>query len=221
MSYLDFPEIKEELVVFLRNSDVLSTTVRGVTTDTDDTFDGDASTVNFDIARANVKNIRTISVDAVVQVLGTDYTVDYAYSSSATRITFTSAPASGTGNITLSYDYGTDKIYPDYPRDDIKVSSYPRIAVGVLGSGSEEVALGGSVISTSVSISVSVYDDSEKNIDAIMKLVRDAFLGGKKSFFTLRFVTPVGTSPMIPSPGRGNKISSRTMDLIAPLNIEE
>lgn len=224
MSYLDLTEIKEELVVFLRNQDVLSTSVRGVTTDTDDTFDGDDSTTQFLINRTNVKNIRSISVGGQSQSLGTDYTVDYSYNDSGTikcQITFTSAPATGTGNITLSYDYGTDKIYPDHPRPELTISSYPRIAVTILGMDNEEVALGGGTIRTNMTFSVAIYDDSESNVDAIVELVRQAFMNNKKNFYYLRFITPVGLGPMVLSPERGDKIVSRTIDFIAPLNIEE
>ena len=224
MTFLNLAEAKEELVIFLRNNDVLSTTVRGVTTDTDDTFSGDDAETNFIISRTNVKNIRSLSIGADAQSLGTHYTVDYNYDNSGTvacRITFLTAPATGTDNITLSYDYGTDKIYPDYPRDDLKITNYPRVAVDILGGDSAETVLGAGMLTTNLSFSIIVFDDSEKNIDTIIGLIRTAFLNNKKNFFYLRFITIIGLGPTIPSPSRGDKISSRTVDLMAPLNIEE
>lgn len=224
MSYLNLSEVKEELVVFLRNKDVLSTTVRGVTTDSDDTFSGDGSTTQFLINRTNVKNIRSISIGGDAQSLGSDYTVNYDYDDSGTKkcqITFLSAPANGTNNITLSYDYGGDKIYPDHPRDDLTISSYPRIALSILGMDNEEVALGGGTIRTNLSFTVTIYDDSEKNVDDVIELIRSSFMDNKKNFYYLRFITPINMGPTILSPERGDKIVSRTVDFIAPLNIEE
>ena len=82
--------IKQELVVFLRNSDIFSTSDRGVSTTTDE-FSGDDNETEFTLTNTNCKNIRSITVDDVAQSLGTDYTVDY----STAVVTFTTAPADG------------------------------------------------------------------------------------------------------------------------------
>ena len=122
---MNIQNIKQEQVVFLRNQNILSTTVRGVTTaSATGTLSG---TVTITIARTNVKNIRSVTVASVAKYLGTDYTVDYDHASGCV-ITFGS---NQTGAYAVSHDYGSDKIYPDFPRDDLTIDSYPRIAVDI------------------------------------------------------------------------------------------
>tara|TARA_Y100000310_G_scaffold281536_1_gene302078 strand:- start:479 stop:1138 length:660 start_codon:yes stop_codon:yes gene_type:complete len=207
--------IKQELVVFLRNSDVFSTSERGVTTTTDE-FDGDDVETEFTLTNTNCKNIRSITIDDVAQSLGTDYTVDY----STAIVTFTSAPA--TERIRIQYDYGTgDKIYPDFPRVDISISSYPRIAVSITSMTTSEVGLGAKSNISDMLISVTVYSDGMINVDNYIKDIREAFLEAKDDFYYLKFITPITQSPLINEPARGDKIYQRTLELRSLFNLEE
>ena len=59
-------QIEDELVVFFRNSDVISTAIRGVSTVTEE-FNGTGAQTDFTLANSNVKNVRTITVDPAAQ----------------------------------------------------------------------------------------------------------------------------------------------------------
>lgn len=216
MSVIDVQEVKEELVVMLRNSDVLSTSERGVTTTTEE-FDGDNSTVDFVVSNTNIKNVRSVTVGGVAQTFGTDYTVDY----STATITFTSAPASGTDNVDIQYDYGSgDKIYGDIPRVDLTLDSYPRIAVQITTSRTVEGSTDGSVNFTDFLISVYVYAASSDDVESYATSVRTAFLTNKKNFYNLRYCTVVGETAIRNEDGRNRKIDFKTVELLAPLNEE-
>ena len=132
MSLATIPE--NQLVHWTRNSDIMTVSERGVTTiAATGTFAADSS---FLIVRTNVKNVRSVVVGGDTLVLGTDYDydTDFLDTTIKTKITFTVAQ---TGAYTITYDYGTDKIHADYPRDDLKLTSYPRIAVILLADNSD------------------------------------------------------------------------------------
>ena len=96
-------DVIEELAQFLRNQDVLTTTVRGVTTTTENgTFASDSTHL---IADTQIKNIRSITRGTLL-ALGTDYTYDTDFDDSGTKktkITFTSAQT-GSYTATLGYE---------------------------------------------------------------------------------------------------------------------
>jgi len=204
--------IKNELVNFLRNSDIFSTTVRGVTTATKTgTFSGDST---YTITDSNVKNVRSVVVGETTLVFGTDYTIDF----DTPQIDFTSAQ---TGAYTIQYDYGsTDHIYGDFPRVDLGITSYPRISIAITSARTDEIALGGADTMTDFLISIYVYANGVENVDTYIKSIREVFLENKSGFYYLEFVTPVTQSPLINEPARGDKIYTRALEFRAPFNIE-
>jgi len=214
---LNLNEIKQELVVFLRNSDVISKVVRNVTTITDEAVGtGDDVTTDFELDQSTVKNVTNVKLDGVAQSYGTDYTMSYENAT----ISFVTAPANGV-EITSTYDYGSsDKIYPDFPRVDLSINSYPRIAVAVTSVSTTEIALGGQDNMSDLLISVYVYVNGMKALDKSVRKIRQAFLEAKSSFYYLKFVTPVTQSPLINEPARGDKIYTRSIEIRAPFNLE-
>lgn len=212
---INYNNIKQELVVFLRNQDIFSTILRGVTTDTHtETLAGDGSAT---ISRTNVKNVRSVEVDATPLVFGTDYTVDYGNGNENAVITFSS---NQTGDLEVSYDYGTDKIYPDFPRDDLNIDSYPRIAVDILNVPSDAFGIGGEDFISDVTFTVVVYDDNGTDIDSYLSTIRSAFIDSAKDFFFLRFIKPILTGPMISDPEKTHEIMQRNLDFTSMFNTE-
>ena len=214
---INLNDIKQELVVFLRNSDIISTSDRGVTTSTDESIGtGDAGEVDFNLGQATVKNVRNVKLNTVAQTFGTDYTVNY----STAVVTFTTAPGSGVA-VTATYDYGSgDSIYPDFPRTDLSINSYPRVAIEVTSVNTSEIALGGADTMSDLLLSVYVYANGMVNVDTYVKTIRQAILENKQDFYYLVFVTPVTQSPLINEPARGDKIYTRSIELRAPFNLE-
>lgn len=210
-------QIKQEIVVFLRTGDIFSIGTRGVSTETDEAVGtGDDVETKFALDNTNVKNIRNVKVDGSTKVYGTDYTMDYTNA----EINFVVAPGSGLA-ITSTYDYGSgDKIYPDYPRPDLSLSSYPRIAIAITSMATSEMALGAKSNMSDLLISVTVYADGMETVDGYVKDIRELFLEAKDDFYYLEFITPITQSPLINEPRRGDKIHQRTLELRSLFNVE-
>jgi len=211
---LDEKIIKQELAVFLKNQDVFTITQRGVTTSTDTGTFSAAATHTLGTNPTLAKNVRSIIVGGTTLSFGTDYLVNYVTG----VITFT---INQTGAYTISYDQSnTDKIYTDFPKVEIKIGSYPRIAIGVTSSVTEENELGAGSNITKLLISVYVYGVGTDGTNDYVKSVRQSIMENKNSFYYLRFVTPSTISPMINEPARADKVFTQVLDLEAPLNIE-
>jgi len=174
---LNIQNLKQEQVDFLRNQDIFTTTQRGVTTaNATGTLSG---TKVITISRTNVKNIRSITVDAVPKYLGTDWTVNYKHATGCV-ITFGS---NQTGDYVVSHDYGTDKIFPDFPRDDLTIDSYPRIAVDILNVGMDAFGIGGDNFISNVAFTVVVYDKKSADLDGYIQAIKEAYVAAPKDFY--------------------------------------
>ena len=202
-------EIEDELVVFFRNSDILSIATRGVATATDE-FDGTGAQTTFTLSNSTiVKNVRTVTVDAAAQSFGTDYTVDY----DTGIVTFLAAPAAGTDNVDITYDFGsTDKIFSDYPQDNIKLFRYPRVTVHMLGAETAEQALGGTSTLTTYLYTVVAYAEKLDTCETILDKSKDAIMDNKKSLFFVPFHTPLRRGPPLKSPFGESKIHQINLD---------
>ncbi len=206
---LNLTNIKDEIVVFLRNQDIFTTTQRGVTTaNATGTLSG---TKVITISRTNVKNIRSINVDGSFKYLGIDWTADYDHATGCV-ITFGS---NQTGDYVVSHDYGTDKIYPDFPRDDLTIDSYPRLAVDIMTVSTDAFGIGGSQFISNITFTVVVYANKVNDIDSYIQSIKDAMRGNAKLFYYVNFVKPTITGPLINSPDRSDEIMQRNTDFMA------
>ena len=211
---LNLQNIKKELVNFIRNSDVLTISQRGVTTYSDTgTFAGESS-YTLVSNPTTAKNVRSVVVAAVTLSYGADYTVNF----STGVITFTVAQ---TGAYTIGYDSGSsDKIYPDFPRDDLTIGSYPRIAVDIVGVNTDAFGIGGTKFISNITFTIVVYDDNADDIDTVIQSIRDALISNTKSFNYISFVKPVLTGPLINSPDRSDEIMHRNSDYQGMFSVE-
>jgi hypothetical protein len=210
---------KQELIVFLRNQDVLSTTVRDVTTTTQRATPAPGySTVT--ISRVNVRNVRSITVATISKSFGYDYTVEYTHNAGATQDCLITFNANQTGEYIITYDYGTDRIFPDYPRPDRTLASYPVVAVETISSSTKEISLGATNGLTEVIYTAAAYAASERTVEGIIKLIKEAVMAHKKDLYYLRFITVAGTGPLLKTPMMNDKIVQRNIDLRSPFNLE-
>ena len=219
---LDLNEFVEEFTVFLRNQNVFSVAERGATTQTDE-FNGDAAEVDFQINRTNVKNVRSVTVDAASQTFGTNYLVNYNDSNDKTTITFTSAPASGTDNVDIQYDYVDDDIVkPDFDMTDIKLGDFPLMSWDFISESSREGQIGGGKNIVDRGISVTVYETSKRSLRTRLKSIKDAVLSNQKSFFYIKYLTYIGMGPQLlpPFEKTKNKIFQRNLDFLNPIEEE-
>ena len=221
MTSLNIPEILEEITVFLRNQDILTIANRGVSTTTDSGTWASDSTHLINVS--NIKNIRSITVDASPLAFGTDYTVDYYFDDSGTRKTQVTLVAAQTGDFIITYDFGTDKIWPDFPRDDLGIDSYPRIAIDVAAIDSELFGYGAKKVAvvSSVLLSTVVYDQDTNNILTLLTSIRNAIQANQSSFFYLKIITFNSLGPLVEDPEKSQEIMHRNADFVSSLNIEK
>jgi len=215
---IDPKDIKAEVVYWLRNSDIFTVTQRSVTTATaTGTF---ASASTYSIAVTNIKNIRSIVVDSTTLTYGTDYTydTDFLDTTIKTKITFTAAQ---TGAYTITYDYGSDKIFPDFPRADLTIDSFPRIGFDIINMPSTPGGFG-NVNITEVNISIIVYGLDTDDIQDWIKTIRTNLITDQLNFYNLFVVRPTLVGPAIKSPtelGR-DKVFQQNIDFIGEWNYE-
>jgi len=98
-----------------------------------ETFDGDSTTHEFTLSPASggVKAITSISVGGSAVKKWQDFQIDLDNG----KVYIFTAPGIGVGNVSVSYKYssGGSWIYPEFPRTDLSKTSYPRMAVSVIG----------------------------------------------------------------------------------------
>jgi len=217
MTAISYNNFKKEITFWLRNNDFLTTTERDVTTTTaTGTF---ASATSYLLNVPDVKNIRSIVVDAVTLSYGTDYVYDNDYLDTTikTRITFTTAQ---TGAYVITYDYGSDKIHSDLPRNDLTISSFPRIGVEIIGEDSEDNELGGGSEIINISFMIVVYHPKTVNVDDIITAIKSQMLIDKKSFFYGKYMKKLSTGPLTIFIDGKQKIFQRNIDYLSILNEE-
>lgn len=126
-------EPEEMLVEFLR---VKLTDPAGRHSSSTQTFSGNDILVNFTLSppAGLLRCIEHVKIAGALQKKYIDYTFDYELN----RVTFMTAPPTGTNNVEIKYKYGTTSwIFPDKPLTSLTDISYPRISV-VLISGRGE-----------------------------------------------------------------------------------
>lgn len=208
--------------VFLKNEDVLSTSVRGVTSVTGTTL-GTLSSASYSyINKTNIRNIRRLKVAGATKIFGTDYTIDYYYLDGSTRKCRIDYTSSTSGAATVTYDYGdSEKVYPNFPRTDMTLAHYPRIGLEVIDISTEPYGFG-NVNNSDVDISFTVVDDSKDNILDIMNNIRSVIVNNQNSFYYLKLVKPRRTGPVVPIiDGKAkDKLFSKSFDVRGSFNIE-
>jgi len=210
-------EILDTIQDFLRSSDCISTTLRGVTT-TSQQFSGDDVETEFTLTNSP-KNIRSITVGGTSLYIFKDFTINY----DTKVITFNSAPATGVNNIVVSYDYGSsgDKIYSDYPRDDLSIDSYPRVGFDIISNTSEDWDIQHSIILNSIIISIVAYGRTKTETQTVLDTIRSSIFSNRKNIGNFRLVTFNGLGPLLIAEKGEEQIFQRNLDIILPLEVEE
>ena len=198
---LDLQEIRDELCHYLRNADILTTTIRGVTTATE-TFTATASQTVFTLAHVQIRNIRSLTVASVSKQYLRDYTVAWE-----TGVVTLNTGASVGNTVAIQYDYGTkDKIYPDYPRDDLSLTSYPRVGIELTSIRTEPLGIGGTTHMSSIIFTIYCWVSANKdtaiaggyggltNLNTLMKSIRSVIRTNATSFYASSFVTPLNST---------------------------
>lgn len=183
MSVINTLSVIEEVVISLRNADVLTTAERGVTrtTKTGSLADND----EIDLEKLNVKNVKSVEVGGI----DVDYSVDY----DTGKITLTQ---NYTDTYAVIYDHGPDAIFSGYPRNDLTINSFPRIAVEYISMNSNPGGFG-NVNRNRHDISILVYDKTKKAVREKIFKVREWCINNQNSLSLLRLIKPASMGPLI------------------------
>ena len=230
MSTTNMEDLKTEMVVFLRNADILSITQRGVTT-TSNVFTATAAHTVFTLSNAVTRNIRYATIDGVSKEAYTDYAPDYKSISST--LTFTTGLTAGELlDVGFDYSAGTkEKIFPDYPVIEYLPDSIPRVGFEIIGFRTKPISIGDTNWLSDALISVKVYDKNLKNIDNFITTIREKVKSAQLSFYHFQLVTPTNIGPALlhdfSTKGRfagkaalAGKVFEKALDLLARFNYE-
>lgn len=217
MTAVSLENIREEITHTLRNSDILSVSVRGVTTTTDN-FTATTGQTVFTLTHTAVKNIRSLTVASVAKRFLRDYTVNFN-----TGVVTLLVGAGNLDAVSIQYDYGnTDKIYPDYPRDNLSLQSFPRVAIAFTSDSTQPFQLGGlkwiSDKIMTIFAWVPVNKDSAvasglggtDSLSNLVSSIRTAMQTNAKLFYTFQYITPTSIGPIIV--GTNGKIIQQSQD---------
>ena len=214
---MDEREIQKAVINHLRNADIMTIVERSVTTATDTpTLTADTT---VDIALNNVKNIRTITVDATPLLFGIDWTFDPNFGAAPTNVCRITFKVAQTGDAIITYDFGADKIHGDMPRETIQISSYPRVAINQIYFSTNMGGFGKVWIS-SIFFTTTIFAQSQNDILDIQTNIRQTLLDNRNALFGLGPITPRIESQIMQSPDRGPILQKGT-DYESILNYEK
>lgn len=214
---IDEYEILEEIATSLRNTNILTTTERNVTTEE---ITGTINSTTLHPTRTDIKNIRYILVNSTTLTPYTDYTIDYdSDSGNVNQITFTTLQ---NGDYNVGYDYGVDHIHVDYAKNHLSIESFPRIGMGVIDIATEPGGWG-NVNKNRVDISIIAYAPSKKKVRTMIKNIRTWMIDNQNRLYNLKLIKPVLQGPIGPGdfPKVKDKIFQQNIDLRSTLNYEK
>jgi len=224
MGVISIIRIKEELLNLLRNSDVISKTVRGVTTDSD-TFNV-SSTVSFlELSQTAVKNIRSVTKNSSPLTYGKDYNLNlYGKANSLSkRVDFTVDLVDG-DTVVIQFDYSSsntgDRVYADFPQKFVTSSKYPRVGFEIDTIPGKARDLQHKLIQKNVVFSFGVFAQGQ-DIDTLYELVDNVLFSNRKSLYYLNLLVYQGTSPKEVTPNTNRAVFQILWSYNAPLEFQK
>lgn len=210
--------LKTELVYLLRNSDVMTTTERNVTTQTDEeTLDNDTT---YTINRTNVKNIRSITIGTTSLSYGDDYTINLDKVSGTTIVCEIKFNTAQSGEMTLIYDYGSDKIFTDMPRKDLTISSYPRISIEEISKNTDALSVGGKDFISNRLFTIVVFSENQEYIESKLDTIEQLIMTNAKKLYYSYFIRPTGKGPIIKNNHGNQTIIQKNVDLTSYYEVQ-
>lgn len=216
MAILNNLKIKEEILNLIRNSDIFSTTIRGVTTTTN-TFTATAGQTEFTLSNAGVKNIRSLKINDVTKVLYQDYDINIFGKSKTESQVVTLTTGADIGDVVkIQYDNSSDgdNIYPDYPDDNLTIKSFPRIYFQILSQAYTPRSLADNLQQVSSLFEFGVISFNE-SVDDYENQLYNLLYTNRKSLYYLNLLRSSGRSAKEPYKKVGgnwlfNKLSTFT-----------
>ena len=159
---INIQAIKEEFVIRLRNNipdpgnEHNGYMKRSISKT--EIFTGDGIETTFELLndkinnRHTLRNIISLKVNDILKIIYLDYTVKYDEG----KIIFITPPLLGQ-IIEINYVCGETWIYPDFPRVDISLKSYPRISVDVIAITSKINTIGADHLISDILANITIF----------------------------------------------------------------
>ena len=201
MTIVNKQKIKEEILNFLRNSDVFTTTQRGVATD-NETFTATASQNDFTLTTTNlISNIRSVTVNGDTKTAYLDYDINIIKDKTSTRTISFYSGLSLDDEVVITYDESStvkgDKIYPDMPDIKLIKSSYPRINFEIEETTTEPINSNHSKYNKMLVMTFRIIAERWEIDDLSLSLYEKLF-DNKKSWQNNNLMRPSGESGNVP-----------------------
>jgi hypothetical protein len=210
---IDEQKISDEILNLLRSSDIFSITQRGVTTVTEDFVVGTTGEATLDL-EAKLKNIRSVKYGTTYLVYGRDYLPNFETS----KLVIHDAVVN---TYTVVYDKGdSDKIFSDYPRADLGIEGYPRIAFGIYSIATDAGGFGNVNVSD-INLQINVYDFTVRAVRELMTAVRTLIIENQTNVYYLSYIKPGAQrqETVIKERAKG-RILMKSMDFYSRFNYE-
>lgn len=231
MANISIIRIKEEILNLFRNSDLISMTVRGVATTTDN-FSVSSTVSYLELSEDPVKNIRSVTKNSILLEYGKDYNVNlYGKTASlAKRVNFTVDLING-DNVDIEFDYTNktdtksglpigDRVYADFPQKFVTTSKYPRIGFEIDTVSGKPRDLQHKLTQKNFVFSFGVFAKSG-NIDNIYEATDNILFLNRKTLYYLNVLVFQGISPKEPTPNTNNTIFQTLWSYNAPLEFQK
>jgi hypothetical protein len=201
--------VLDEMIQFLRNN-LTDPSSRG--TNTTQSYTATAGQTEFVITTNYPFNVSSVTKNAVTLSFGTDYTFNY----DTKTLTLTAGATVGDA-IVISYHYSETWIFPDYPRQDLSISSYPRICVSALAESDDVLGLSLDGMGSVFTFTVSLFFDNRRTLLKMKDTIKQLLWTNKKSFYYVIGVFPVGSAGPMLDPTRKGEIYVYDMDFSTPI----
>lgn len=228
---VDYTQIEDELVLFLRNrlTDRKSRTLNKSETFTPSSFTYELTGDLDNKSRHKVMNIRSLTIDGAAKSLYTDYICGFKIrntdlttsNSDIGKIRFWNIPT-GT-EISVNYDYAYTFVYPQNNRVDLSTVDYPRVTIDTSGT-IEDLGIGGSSTVHNISVTIVVTDIIIEGVRALIQQIKNLFIleSIKKGFhnFTYIQVSQFQEGPIVNTTDTNDAIYEQTITLSIPMQFE-
>jgi hypothetical protein len=216
-------EIKEELLNRLRNSDIISTTVRGVTTKTD-SYTATASQTDFSLTMTGIKNIREVRVNDVVQTALVDYTYSLMDTDAVNKVISFTVGLTLSDDVEIDYDYSSsgDRIYDDFAKLTVKEDKFPRIGFDIVSERTELESFNRVLYQSEILFSFVAYGIGRNETERISNDLRDFLITNRLTFQRLTYLETRARGGIKPFDGTtDSKIFKKNCDFAAPFEFEQ
>ena len=220
MSYINILNIAKEFINFLRNADILTISQRGVSTQTD-TFNSTGGAEDFTLTKFKIKNVRSVTNNSVLLKFGIDYTLTYDSAYNILKVSVSKSLTETTSTV-IVYDYGnTDKIFYDFERHDLTISSFPRIHFSI-NSFKSEIGGFGNVNKSSWNFQINMYSTSQISSLQYMDTIRQYIITNQTLLYYNSYIKPTNIIDLgiVSEDTSGNKIYLYALEVESKLNFE-